>query len=204
MADSYKFSIQDKVYQIPKDKIKPGTLLYTIVNTKVGIEAKYVDGIYVFDPEKVNKDMFDIVYDFLMHKKCPDIDDSDVLDYFLIDTNTYEYALHRENYFRENMYNPEFKNGPMETNMYYDLIKIDENAWKEIIKGMSDISDDVNLLFNSKKIAPKLKSWNLVLESLSNLNYPYDVLNGKYDHDYKSKGDKRIKVEYEKEYLDTL
>lgn len=225
------FQVGEKLYRLPKDKIKPGTLLYTMLNTEVRTDIKFIDatlelstdeisqdivvGIYKLSTDEISQDMFDIVYDNLMYDKYPqNEDDFDVLDYFLIEYKSkYEYIMYRENHIRASIYNPEFKDHQMNTDLYYDLIKLDEASWNKLRDNMmSHHNTDNNLLFKSDKLKICPSTWDELQFGIMQLRSKgllsswgvYGAFKGKYTSVKRHQKNKWINHPLDKTYLELL
>lgn len=65
----------------------------------------------------------------------------------------YNEIIYEEDYMRNNMYQEGFENNPMNTDLYYNLIKVDEGMWDEI---ELEFPEDPNLLFIRDKVRYKV------------------------------------------------
>ena len=89
------------------------------------------------------------------------IDQSDLLNSLTFKLNEiqvrdeYDSIIERENHMRKYMYDPRYTKDLMNTDNYYNLIKLDENLWNSIVIG--DTSNMNDVLFNGKKL--NKRSW---------------------------------------------
>ncbi len=90
MNEIYIFIIKEKKYIFPKNLITKGSYLYTRINTSIGSSNSPKKDKYLLDDKYVTKEIFDILYDYVLFNRFPHKEDFDILDYFMVN--------HREKY----------------------------------------------------------------------------------------------------------
>ena len=153
----YKAKNGTKIYEIEKKIIPETSMLYIIQNNLIGNTENEIREIYL------EEEYMDAIFNALNGNI--DMSYINVFDYVGIDFKSYEMAIYKEDYMRKNMYNKNFQNNPMNTNPYYNLIKVDKDFWDRL-----EISRNINVnecLFIDGKL--EKRPWNEIDEELSKL-----------------------------------
>jgi len=159
-------NIKDQIYTLDRNLIPKGSLLDLLLTTQVGVNKENDNPILSIDEED-----FIIIYNYLTRGKLPDINQLTIFDYFGIELHhSYELSYIIENYMRQNMYQEEFKNHEMNSNPYYQLIKVNELFWNRL---KIERPDDHNLLFNDKCIIKQ--KWEHIQKNLSTISFLFEV-----------------------------
>ena len=159
------FLINGEKFVFDENKIPERCLLRDFME-----EYQPADGIYKIDHAPEN---FKAVYNYLMKGILPKYDELNAFTYFCVsELLSYELAALRENYMRENMYKPEFKNHEMNTDSTFALQRITKSFWNDL--KLEDITLN-NMLFKSMKL--EKNKWENVNENLEELRKLLKALN---------------------------
>ena len=82
-----------------------------------------------------------------------------------IDVDEYTKLINRENYMREYMYNQDYTNNNMNTDPFYNLIKMDKNIWESL--SINNKHDTNDTLFTGKELVKR--SWDNIQNDLNNI-----------------------------------
>lgn len=165
------FKVGGKDYPIPRNRIPPGSYLELALTTGVGGKTE--------SPEinDLTSDEFDPVYQWLVNRTLPKDFDIEqfyaTLDRLLISPlESYELSLILEEDMRAHMYQPGYEDHPMNTELFYGLVDVTPELWKNLEVDRPQIP---NLLFPQGRLQPV--SWNQIADSLDELNFLFDVPN---------------------------
>jgi hypothetical protein len=157
------FTVGDRVFKIPQDRLPPTSMLYTLSQTKIG--KTIIDESIVVSEDNDDIKSFEYVMEYLLYDTFPPLKYIPVFDYLgLNPMNSYDIALFPEEYMRKNMYSPEFARHPMNTNPYYGLVKLTPEMWDMLELKRTN---DPNLLFTHGPI--QKQSWDTIQKSLEDL-----------------------------------
>ena len=121
-------------------------------------EDSYLNALLNFSDEDENEsikcDNSDIIHaiNYLVGDMLPiyDNDLKSILDYFgVYPYSSYDQIFDKEFLFRNNMYNPEFEDHPMNADLRYELIRIDEETFDKLI--FSNNIEREDLLFKKER-----------------------------------------------------
>lgn len=137
-----KFRVGKEIKEIPDELIPKASNLGVLGNTQLKTKYEIVtngDGteskVYHLTNEEgdpISADEFEVIYDFLTKNILPHSSWFALMSYYNLDP--YIDSIVTEVEMRENMYRPEYKNDIMNTEPYYDLIKVDNSYWNNLIK----------------------------------------------------------------------
>lgn len=163
----YRFRVEDQVYAIPVHRIRTNSFLSLLV-TKVGsmkVEYEKDDDGIIIEISDLTKDDFDHVDNYLNRGVYPPKELLPLFDYLGQSLfNDYEISSLQEIEMRTKMYLPEFKEHSMNTDPYFNLVKIDQELWESL--RVARVPDN-NLLFQEKIITNQ--SWDQIQTKLEEL-----------------------------------
>lgn len=163
----YRFRVEDQVYAIPVHRVRTNSFLSLLV-TKVGsmkVEYEKDDDGIIIEISDVTKDDFDHVSNYLVRGIYPPKEVLHLFDYLGISLfEDYEISSLQEIEMRTKMYLPEFKEHSMNTDPYFNLVKIDQELWESL--RVARVPDN-NLLFQEKIITKQ--SWDQIQTKLEEL-----------------------------------
>lgn len=155
---SYSYSVEGKVYNIPKANVPSNSLLNLLHTTKNKVTLE--NGFPKID---CTTEEFLPVYQYLTTGLIPS--DTSMFDYFGITLyEDYNLSILAEEEMRAKMYQPENKNQPYNTDPYYNLIEVTEELWLKLKIGKNNNN---NLLFGKGEL--EKASWKEVQERLKKL-----------------------------------
>ena len=173
MEQSIRFDVEGHVYELPLDRIPKDCMLNLLRSkiTTMNVPHRQDDKSMIIELNETTRDEFEHVYNYLVHGVYPSQSAMPVLDYMNIPLfDNYDVSIQQEVEMRKNMYLPEFQQHPMNTDPHFNLIKVDEQLWNELI---IDRATDPDLLFNRGSLVKQ--PWHNVQQSLAALNPITDV-----------------------------
>lgn len=141
--------------ELPDECIPKDSFFDVMRNTSVGGKK---DSSTVYKTGLTTEE-FEVIYNFLVKKLIPKHDYFSIIDEYQL--SPYISSLIDEIDMRENMYDPEYSDHPMNTDPLYALIPLTENLWNGIVRKIRSVQEnesrngvDPNLLFRMAKLTP--------------------------------------------------
>ena len=159
--ESARFNVDNKVYSIPRSRVPRGSLLDLLTVTTLSVEREE----NVFKIPNITHEDFDHVYDYLVNGIYPPEEALLTFDYLgVVPFSDYELSSVQELEMRAKMYLPEYESHPMNTDPHYNLVKITEELWNDLLLSKPR---DPDLLFRDSPL--QKQPWNIIQQSLQKL-----------------------------------
>jgi len=155
------FKVGELFFHFPEGSIPKGSFLD--LNLTTSNDVRREDGFICLD--SMDFRAIKILHRYLVYGVVPDVDHIPILDAAGIELD-HSYALSSiyEEHMRQHMYDDGYQDDPINTDLYYGLIKVTSSFWERFRVRRPD---DLNLLFHEQKV--EKKSWGEVQKSLEEL-----------------------------------
>jgi len=118
------FVLCGKAVKIEEELIPNGCYLHSLINTSLP-KQKDEQGNIILTSDQDEADLMGSILGFLKGEDIPNEGSENIMSFWqLTEDVLYTHFMQREEYFRNNMRKEGFENHPMNTNPYYDLIKL--------------------------------------------------------------------------------
>ena len=139
--------VGNRLFKIKKEIIPQDSILDLALKTTVPVKRDENGNIVLDSVNKEGEKQLQAAFDFILGDGVPISGSEDkILFLGFNEEMIYEMIMEKEKYFKDNMRKKEFETHPMNTDPYYDLIKITPEIWGNFC--VINSYDKENLLFN--------------------------------------------------------